>query len=291
MNLLFIHGRDQGKRSQSELESEWTTALEQGFDNAGLSRPAGLKICQPFYGARLDELTDQAQKGLVHVVERGATGDKDSVSDFEKELFLLIAKNAGVTREEIASELKSGVIERGPGNWEWVQAIGRALAKKVPWVADVSIAQITEDVHAYLTFIAIRDEIHDIVRGAMPAPGESCVVVAHSLGSIVGYWLLHELGANVNVPLLMTVGSPLGIPSIKDKLPTPIGCPKGVDSWTNVADERDPVALFSKLDREFPAQIKDITTIDNPREHPHGIKGYLSNAKVAHELHIALTST
>ena len=289
MNLLFIHGRAQGKRSQPELEEEWTTALNRGFDNASLSRPADLKICHPFYGARLDELTDLTQKGLVQILERGASGDKDSVSDFEMDLILLIAENAGVTREEIARELESGVVERGPENWEWVQAIGKAIAKKVTWIADVSIAQFTEDVHAYLTNIGIRDEIHEIVREAMPAPNEPCVVVAHSLGSIVGYWLLHELGSNVNVPLLMTVGSPLGIPSIKDKLPIPLGCPTGVTNWINVADERDPVALFSKLDNEFPAQIKDIASIDNPKDHPHGIKGYLSNATVASELHNALT--
>lgn len=290
MNLLFIHGRAQGKRSQSELATEWTAALEQGFSNAGLRRPAGLTILQPFYGARLDELTDHAERGLVHVLERGAAGDEESVSDFELDLLMRIAEKAGVKRQEIAQELEPTVIVRGPQNWEWVQAIGRALAKKVPWIGEVSVAQFTEDVHVYLTAEAVREEIHGIVRKTMPASGEPCVVVAHSLGSIVGYWLLHDLGSSASVPLLMTVGSPLGIPTIKDKLPAPVGFPKGVASWTNVANERDPVALYAKLDPVFPGRIKDITSIKNPREHPHGIKGYLSNATVARELHNALTS-
>jgi len=74
------------------------------------------------------------------------------------------------------------------------------------------------------------------------------VVVAHSLGSVVAYEALHA-DPGVEVELLLTLGSPLGMPDVVlDKLdPAPaagrLTKPPGVRRWVNVADRGDIIAI------------------------------------------------
>jgi pimeloyl-ACP methyl ester carboxylesterase len=72
------------------------------------------------------------------------------------------------------------------------------------------------------------------------------IVIAHSLGSVVAYEALWK--NRIEVPLLITVGSPLAFPRIVfPKLaPPPVGGrgrrPPGVRCWANIADVGDIVA-------------------------------------------------
>ena len=83
------------------------------------------------------------------------------------------------------------------------------------------------------------------------------MVIGHSLGSVVAYeYLCHDRPASVE--LLVTLGSPLGIPNVVfDKLtPAPVGgagaWPGMVAAWVNVADPDDIVALRKDLAPLFP---------------------------------------
>jgi pimeloyl-ACP methyl ester carboxylesterase len=154
---------------------------------------------------------------------------------------------------------------------------------------EFSIGRFTADVRAYLDRPHIRKAVHDIVAPAITAG--PCVVVAHSLGTIVAYRLLVELIAAPSVKLLITAGSPLGIATIKDKLP-PRGqvlrFPPGVEHWLNVADQRDYVALEASLDRKtFLDGVENILDIDNGDE-PHSIERYLADITVARRIARAL---
>jgi hypothetical protein len=72
------------------------------------------------------------------------------------------------------------------------------------------------------------------------------VVVAHSLGSLVAYEALWKY--RTEIPLLITLGSPLAMPMIFPRLtPGPIeklgSRPPGVKRWVNIADPEDFVAI------------------------------------------------
>lgn len=71
----------------------------------------------------------------------------------------------------------------------------------------------------------------------------AAVVVGHALGSVVAYDVLRRDPRRLALPLLVTVGSPLGIRAIRDEL-RPLRFPRGVKAWRNAFDERDPVALW-----------------------------------------------
>jgi hypothetical protein len=114
------------------------------------------------------------------------------------------------------------------------------------------------------------------------------VVVTHSLGSIVGYDLFDALGGQVEVPLFVTSGSPLGFPVVQqslqpahaagDKRPGPARGAAPVP-WLNAYDVRDFVALVHPLATSYASPVRDERTF-NPSD-PHSIQDYLSDPDVA----------
>jgi hypothetical protein len=283
MRLVLVHGRSQEEKSEKRLREEWLPALAAGVKAAGLDPlPDDIDIRVPFYGKALVELITTPASG--EVVSRGGGGRPDPV---QAELLIELAKRAGVTDEEIAQELGVDVVPRGPANWEWVQAVARVLAKRAPWIADFALDRFLRDVDAYLTRPDVGRAVDDLVRPHVL--GGPAVVVGHSLGSIVTYSILARAKAQADVPLFVTLGSPLGIPVVKRYLPRPLGMPLGVRKWVNGSDERDPVALHARLDRDtFPADIENVSDIHNPKDNPHGIAGYLNDGTVAKRIHAAL---
>jgi hypothetical protein len=73
----------------------------------------------------------------------------------------------------------------------------------------------------------VRDFFFDAIRRRqmkarllerLSAGGGPFVVVAHSLGSVIAYSVLLELEGKVELPRLVTIGSPLGLAEVKDQL-------------------------------------------------------------------------
>jgi pimeloyl-ACP methyl ester carboxylesterase len=118
----------------------------------------------------------------------------------------------------------------------------------------------------------------------------SAVVVAHSLGTVVTYRLLREAGANVEAPLFVTLGSPLGIDAVKRHLrPPALKIPGGVTKWLNGTDERDYVALYARLDRDtFAEGIENVSDLHNREDDAHAIVDYLSDGTVCRRIEAAL---
>jgi Alpha/beta hydrolase len=284
MRLVLIHGRAQGERDEAQIRAQWLTALDAGCKKAGLdplSPDADVRV--PFYGRLLDGLTARPAPPPGEVVSRGPGGEPDR---FEATLLMEIAERAGVTDAEAASDLPSGV-ERRIENWEWMRAKARWLSKRAPWLSEKIMRRFTADVDAYMNRPKVTRQVNELV--AAEFGGGPTVVVGHSLGSIVAYWTLSKHTYPLRVPLFVTVGSPLGIPTIKAGLPHPLGKPLQVAQWFNAADVRDPVALFPQLDRDnFPAEIENLADVHNPHDNPHGIAGYLSDTVVARKIVEAL---
>jgi hypothetical protein len=120
------------------------------------------------------------------------------------------------------------------------------------------------------------------VRAAFLAGPPPEIVVCHSLGTIITYDVLSEPAfANLKIPLLVTLGSPLGIDNVQKKLrngagkPNPV--PKSVTAWTNFNDRFDPVAIEQTLRDEFkpPLNLPRDVSVNNPARNNHDLSGYL----------------
>ncbi len=146
------------------------------------------------------------------------------------------------------------------------------------------------DVNDFLFDEQKRKRMEASLRERLVGPGPY-VVIAHSQGSMVAYQVLRQLQkSELQVPLLVTIGSPLGLTEVQDQFRKWTGrkrlpVPPCVDRWVNVADRFDPVALDSNLNDDFSPK----KAIDNHRrfglnpdspKNPHSATGYLRTPEV-----------
>ncbi len=285
MKIVLIHGRAQGGRSSQQILEQWVPGLKAGMHAAGLTLDPSIPIVAPFYGDVLDSMSEQAIRFRPEVVTRGTPppGDVDEVT---AAMIEQMAIRAGLDIDQVLDEENVSVVERGPERWGWVQALARRLEAKYPWLARTVIGKVTSDVKSYIDFPHIQDAIHAIVVPALE--DGPTVIVSHSLGTVIAYWSLVEHVPNADVPLLITAGSPLGLNTIKKRLPQPLRIPHGVQRWLNVTDQEDIVALHARLDQDtFIPGIENVDDVENGDD-PHAIERYLSDPRVARAIHAAL---
>lgn len=295
MKLILIHGRAQEGRDPVRVQAdEWDAGLQVGFAAAGLAWPAGVSAAMPYYGdtlARQTAAIDRlAADGLV------ARGDADRGDDeyraFTEEWVGEIAQASGINPLQL-QDPAGAPVPRGIANWKYVNALIRKLNELRP-LAEFSIDAFTHDVFVYLRFPQVSVPVDDIVDAAIPRD-EPCVVLAHSLGSVVAYKVLRARADRGNVRGWITVGSPLGVRAVVDKLSwngPAARAPSGIPHWYNARDPLDVVALNEVRSQDFPGTpvVENASHVDNGSSNKHRIFEYLSDARVARAVHSALTS-
>nr|WP_294523634.1 hypothetical protein [uncultured Rhodopila sp.] len=284
MRIVFVHGMRQEGHPAAEILHAWRASLYGTWDRLGLARPA-IEPEMPYYGDVLDRLTRELHGGAA-VVSRGAPGAVQSPT--EEAMIREFADAYGISDADIRAELGTEVVSRGPANWEWVQAIGRVLESRVPWFREIGMSFVVQ-VDAYLNRPHVTQAVDEIVVPFFK-PGPQ-VIVSHSLGTIVSYRLLRKTNLP-QVPLFVTLGSPLGINAVKDCIKPPkLAQPAEVGHWLNGADERDFVALYGRLDADtFCTGIENISDIHNRRDDAHSIIDYLADERIARAIHRAVSA-
>lgn len=166
----------------------------------------------------------------------------------------------------------------------------RPLAALGDHVASRLLRTATVQVSRYLTEESLRAQVQR--RVAEHLGPETKVLVGHSLGSVVAFEAAHRLGRPL--PLLVTLGSPLGLRNIvfEHLRPQPPTVPPLVRRWVNVADRDDLVAADLHLDRRFPGApgiLESTYTVDNGAS-PHDANFYLTKREVGEPIGRALAA-
>jgi hypothetical protein len=143
------------------------------------------------------------------------------------------------------------------------------------------LARLIPDADAYF-FAGRKEPIRQRLRRALDAAAGPMVVISHSLGTVIAYDVLREPRfAARSVPLLVTLGSPLGYAEIQDVVTRPLQLPAPVRLWANFADPFDVVALDSSLADDFQGGPRIVDArVDNPSPNNHAACGYLGAARV-----------
>jgi hypothetical protein len=288
--LVFVHGRSQQHKDASALKQEWLDALHAGFRAAGIDAeidPADVAF--PYYGDTLAQLAENTSAAASDVIIAGAGDAGEDERQFVGAVVAETVAKTGLSDADIAAEADAETIEKGPLNWPWVLAALRALDRRVPGASSASVALATHDVYMYLRNAGIQRVIDRGVVAAIKG-GQETVVVAHSLGTVVAYNVLSRgPSAQWSVPSLLTLGSPLGVRAIVDRL-APITYPAGIGAWFNAFDVADTVALFPLDSAHFPVTpaVENYAGVHNPTPNRHGISGYLGDPVVARRIHSAL---
>jgi hypothetical protein len=167
----------------------------------------------------------------------------------------------------------------GSGAQDVQEALPLPAALRSP-VFRMLVKRVFADVHAYF-FEGAGEPMRDIVRRELDGLGgdRPLVVIGHSLGSVIAYEVLRE--QRREVALFTTVGCPLAIREVQDRLALPAAVPPGVAAWTNVSDLRDLVALDHWLRPEYgpPELVTDHLAVNSSVNH-HGISEYLRSEPV-----------
>ena len=119
----------------------------------------------------------------------------------------------------------------------------------------------------------LMGELEDALR---PHADDGVMVIAHSMGSIIAYDVLRDIGRTdqpVRVRDFVTIGSPLGLPHVKGNIyrerehyskKAPVRTPTIVTQrWINFADRKDGVALDTHLADDYAANDAGIGVKDD----------------------------
>lgn len=277
MRLVFVHGIHQEDKTSVALQEVWEDALLSAWAAAGLEKP-DYTLEMPYYASLLAALICRAR------------GEAGFFTHLEATLLKDIGLNKGISEHHVRAEFDREVARSGLARWQWVQGIARILERDIPEFGNIAL-RFVRQVDAYLTCQEIREAVDNIVRPSI-LKGPT-VIVAHSLGSVITYRLLREAQSAAEVPLFVTLGSPLGFHAVKQYLnPPSLAVPIAVRTWLNATDARDCVALYACLDRNtFADGIENVANVHHLRDNPHAIADYIGHATVAERIHAALSSS
>lgn len=293
MKLILIHGRAQEDYDETALKEAWIKSLNKGLEKAKLTLPEAVTIEFPYYGKLLKSLVDQANAKSMR--DGGGTrgmaprANETAEIEFFESFLGEIATNAADTKTEKAELEALQAKTRGITNWEITQKLLAYLDKK-DTLGDWTLKNFTRDVFMYLTTKSIKRQVNERVQKSFDP--EPCVVVGHSLGSIVSYLVLKN-NPQLHIKKFITVGSPLGLTSVRKYLELPLGMPESVkNGWFNAYDERDVVALnpLDQVHFNIKPAVDNKNDVKNHTKNRHGIEGYLEDAEVAKQIYDALTS-
>jgi hypothetical protein len=278
--LVFVHGRAQEGHDPDLLKTNWMNALRRGAQALGRTIPNNIRVAFPYYGDTLAEFARQFDVPLTSDIHTKGGPAQDEFLRFQAQLAEEMRQRAGVTDAQIDAEYGPNPKPKGPLNWEWVQAILRALDRHGGGLSQSAIETFTRDVFLYATRSGVRDAVDQIVAAELDE--EPTVVVAHSLGTVVAYSVLRSDRRKLRVPLFVTVGCPLGIRAIRNEF-RPLKSPKPVAAWYNAFDPRDVVALYPLDSANFPVTpaVENYDAVNNHTDNRHGIAGYLDDKSVA----------
>jgi len=281
--LVFIHGRAQQGKDPVALKAEWLDTLKRGAAEIGRTLPNDVEFALPFYGDVLDRFASQFDAPPVSEMQARGSAQDDEFLVFQAEFADALRKQAGITDAQVDAEYGPNPAPRGPLNWQWVQAILRAIDKNSPGMGQKTLEAFTRDVFLYVRRAGVRDAIDRIVSSVLAE--EPTIVVSHSLGTVVAYSVLRTDRRALQVPLLVTLGSPLAVRSVRDQF-RPLGFPEPVSRWYNAFDTRDVVSLYPLDAENFPVlkPIENNSGVRNQTDNRHGITGYLDNVDVVRKI-------
>ena len=257
-----MHGVGKQRLGSNTLLKDWEPALADGLDRAGGPQLVSGDLHMAFYG----DLFRPAGHTL-------AVGDPMFTADDvdEPEAELLMEWWAACARVDPAVPPPGAdTLARSP---RAVQTALRVLQHS-RFFGGLSLRALVFDlkqVRRYLTDEDLRVAARTKVEEAIGP--DTRVVVAHSLGSVVAFEALCERPGH-GVRALVTLGSPLGMRMVVDRLrPGPETWP-GTASWTNVVDEGDVVAAVKDLSLFFGTGV--VGKVVHNGSHAHDATLYLT---------------
>jgi hypothetical protein len=269
--VVAVHGINNTYASHPQMAERWIPALRGGLDNAvrdGQVPPVDLMdrdISCVFYG----DLFRPAGRFLSGEIPPLTAEDVDGGLELE----LLLAWWDAAARRDSAV-VPPGARTLGPAASARAAMLALTGSRFLARVTERMLVWWLKQVTAYLTDEVVRAAVQK--RFAEAIDGQTRVVVAHSLGSVVAYEALCARD-DWRITDLVTLGSPIAVPHlILHRLTPALGTWPNVTRWVNITDSGDFVALQPRLRQVYGDQVVDIEISNGMRA--HDVERYLSAA-------------
>jgi len=274
--ILGIHGLG-NKPKEELLKKWWQTAIDEGLNNIGKNNIdynfeliywADILNDKP-----LDENeTDKDSK--YYLREKYYPGRKDFVPH-KVELKSFVDQFLYTQFDKIFSD------EDFTKNHE---VIVEFIVKRYFREIGIYYSQ-EEDLKDYRKIIMYR-----ILETLKKYEKDEILLIAHSMGSIIIYDTLTLLAPHFKIDKFITIGSPLGLPIIINKIKADTKTdmkprtPQRVMEWINMADKEDKIAIKSNLSEYYAPNSSGVSPTNifitnnyevNNLRNPHKSYGYL----------------
>jgi len=270
-HVTFIHGIA-NKIEPGGLEQAWLDALRDSGGPDLLSEDVSISMC---YWA--DVLYAEPLADVVASMEAGEEAEVAAAEDVGQAWYEALPAAEKAEIEKLAAKVGAApALAGGTGNGPPVDtatqgdvtAAGVEAAtlqgfERIPLPGPLKrrmMRAFLRDVHHYLWNVEhspragetfqVRTEVRrravEAMRAAEGVSGPH-VVVGHSLGCVIAYDVLQNVKETPTVDAVLTLGSPLGIDEVQDRLDPgwsrQNGFPSGrlTGNWINVYDRLDPV--------------------------------------------------
>jgi hypothetical protein len=307
--VVLVHGIAQEQESADSLEAEWLPALAGGLRTAGYDEladriwrtqggPGAIEARMAFYGdcflrpgaqgTASGELTPDAQELAEQLarawLERAAAEPSTPRDQHTAQVELGDLNDTLGQAQSPRTVVRSAMASLA--RLRWFAPYGMAFAQRF---VDRALVQVTR----YFTDNQVRQYAQEQVAKLIGP--DTRVLVGHSLGSVVTYEAAQRM--KQSLPLLVTLGSPLGLRTIVyERLqPQPPGFPTQAGRWVNVAARDDFVAAAPDLSLLFESGRPQTSvfeggwTVDNGAQ-PHTATFYLTKRAVSQPIAEVLVS-
>ncbi len=291
-HVTFIHGIA-NKPPADRLKEAWLRTLTK----AGLDLGAEGVTTRMVYWA---DVLHQAPEPVTAGVETGEMSEivLDSSGNADAPPSRTIAEAGFVAGLAVKLGGVLAATDDGQRGSEYVANLERI---PLPWALKKRFLDAyLRDVHHYLFDVESRPRPGEIYRvretirtrfvdALCEAPsGEPHIVISHSMGTVIAYDCLKNVAECPAVDALITLGSPLGVDEVQDRLlpgwSRNDGFPRGARAWFNFSDRLDPVCGFDpRISGDFLARgeraVED-TMVVNSGAWRHSISEYLSRPEI-----------
>ena len=299
--IIGIHGLA-NKPKEATLTDWWKKSISEGLEK-------NFNLQNPSFNYKMIYWADLMYKYQQHTDEN-FTFDKL----YNNQPYIEAEKNTlKEYRKGLLIKLKAGAFDKIGDGLDYLKS-----KFNIDALADWMLGKVMKDLAYYYdnnpTIVNRSKEpeqakkiLRDELKNALINEKENeILLIAHSMGSIIAYDVLRDLGnkngpdyePDLEIPYFLTIGSPLGLPHVKRKIiqernyDEDVRTPSIVTKkWTNIADKDDKVALdlFLKDDygeNKHGVRVKDDLVANDyhgldGKANPHKSYGYLRTPELS----------
>lgn len=294
MKIIFIHGMNQQNYDETTLKQHWLNLFKAGLSHSGQHiELESLDIQLPFYGDLLTkhqlnnslDLNTLLPKSLLNLHIPFHLGHNTSIVQEHNPCITPLPSFNPEQSESLTQRLS--VITALTKDYAFKELI--MFLNHYPKLDETLLHKFLVETYLYLSNPDFMHEVHKRIMAHIH-PTKDHLIVAHSLGTVIAYNLLHHF-SHFRVHRFITLGSPLAFKVIQEKLTQPIARPAQLyGDWFNFYSPDDFLTAFPLSEAPFkfepPIINQAITTLVN---NPHQITGYLPHPAVIKSIVDALT--